>query len=994
MKCPQCAREVDEGSRRCGACGASLAAASAATKPKQVDGARTIFAGSGMKSPFAAGAGATPAGEGNGASASVSQPADEPHDSGQQTVRDFRPAGGKRKTESKKKVKAQLVDGDRPINTGDTDGVAKASGIAPGIAPEVVELVKAKESSAPRVIIDDRAHHNEIDESEQTLRSDPGPARAPLADRPTQQDKEMPAVVRGAPAHGGDAFIGKTLNNKFTVETKLGQGGFGAVYKGRQLVVGRDVALKVLHPQTARDPNLVARFKREGAVACNLRDAHTITTYDFDQTPDGTLYIVMELLKGKSLHDVFYEEAPLNWLRVFKILEQMCSSMGEAHVQGIVHRDIKPENIYLEERSGHPDYVKILDFGIAKIIRGDIGGGQSAPQLTATGQTLGTLEYMSPEQLMGKQLDGRSDIYAMGVVAYEMIVGHLPFPEANGPAELISAQLKKTPPLPSIALPGMGIPSGGDAVILRMLEKDRNKRYANVDDLNADLTAVINGLAPGATLVGGAAGTPVPMRAAASGPAAAPVLDQREGKDPGRSAPARAARGPLRFKRRSARADGCCQAPAPLGPRRGHGDGPGARARVRPGPLQAQLATSNLPSSAHIVRPNTSGSDPGNNHCQPLVIGGLVVDLRRHADHAMRRRGPGKHRHLDPLLREEMPVGAHGVTVGQRQRRDRSEHGVRAWRRDAERVHERPPRGDGEGVVVGHDRRPAAGKAGLQVRDRRRDTQPGRRIVGPDPVEEQVKARPSADQIQAVADDHRDEVGLAILARDEKTGPLGRAQPLVAVADVVSRAEGGEVERQHPRRVRAVDEDVDPACLQFGADPRHREDQRRRAGHVIDEREPGARGDRGEDGVGHVVGAVERERDPRDHDPCAGTLGDPVEGVLARVVGVVGGEQLVAGVEAERAQDRVHARRRVGDEDQILGVRVDEVGERAPGGVEPGLELAIEERDRAVLENGAQPRLLGLDGARAGTKRAMVEKREVGIEAEERAQGVVHGPPR
>src|SRR5262249_37888027 len=287
-----------------------------------------------------------------------------------------------------------------------------------------------------------------------------------------------------------DPFIGTVLNNRYLVETKLGQGGFGAVYKGKQTIVGREVALKVLHPDMARDPNLVARFRREGAVACNLRDAHTVTTYDFDQTPDGVLYIAMELLGGRSLHDIFYDEAPLPWRRVLRVIEQMCSSLGEAHRQGIVHRDIKPENIYLEDRPGHTDYVKVLDFGIAKIIRGDIGGN-NAPQLTATGQTLGTLEYMSPEQLMGKQLDGRSDVYAMGVLAYELIVGHLPFPDANGPAELIAAQLKKIPPPASAANPSGDVPAGCDAILLRMLEKDRAKRYQDVDEVAADITAVL-----------------------------------------------------------------------------------------------------------------------------------------------------------------------------------------------------------------------------------------------------------------------------------------------------------------------------------------------------------------------------------------------------------------------------------------------------------------------------------------------------------------------
>jgi serine/threonine-protein kinase len=275
------------------------------------------------------------------------------------------------------------------------------------------------------------------------------------------------------------------LNNRFHVDAKLGEGGFGAVYRGTQSGTNRKVALKLLHPEMTRDENLVARFRREGLVLCNLRDAHTITTYDFDQTPDGTLYIAMELLEGKSLHEIFHEEAPVEWRRMFKIASQMCSSLSEAHAQGIVHRDLKPENIYLENRPGNPEFVKILDFGIAKVMRGDGNPDPKAPQLTATGQTLGTLEYMSPEQLMGKQLDGRSDVYAIGVLAYELTTGRLPFPDAKGPAGLITAQLRQVPDPPSHAHPAGSIPGPVDSVVLKMLEKDKNKRFADVNELRA-----------------------------------------------------------------------------------------------------------------------------------------------------------------------------------------------------------------------------------------------------------------------------------------------------------------------------------------------------------------------------------------------------------------------------------------------------------------------------------------------------------------------------
>ncbi len=313
----------------------------------------------------------------------------------------------------------------------------------------------------------------------------PRPANPqPVAPKPQAAPKPKPRMK-----HGDEIYIDQVLNNRFKVESKIGEGGFGAVYRGVQLATGRKVALKLLHPEMTKDENLVARFRREGMVLCNLRDAHTITTYDFDQTPDGTLYIAMELLEGKSLHQIFHEQAPLEWKRVFKILTEMCSSLAEAHAQGIVHRDLKPENIYLESRPGNPEFVKILDFGIAKVMRGDSIDPQS-PQLTATGQTLGTLEYMSPEQLMGKQLDGRSDVYALGVVAYEMITGRLPFPDAKGPAGLITAQLKQTPQPPSVANPKANLPQAADRVILKCLEKDKNNRYPDVSALSFALTEV------------------------------------------------------------------------------------------------------------------------------------------------------------------------------------------------------------------------------------------------------------------------------------------------------------------------------------------------------------------------------------------------------------------------------------------------------------------------------------------------------------------------
>jgi serine/threonine-protein kinase len=341
-----------------------------------------------------------------------------------------------------------------------------------------------------------------------------------------------------------DPYVGQVLNDRFVIESKLGEGGFGAVYKGMQKGTNRVVAIKLLHPEMTRDKNVVERFRREGQVLCSLRDAHSVTTYDFDQTKDGTLFIAMELLEGRSLHDVFADEAPIDWRRMVKILSEMCTSLAEAHALGVVHRDLKPENVHLEKRAGNDEFVKILDFGIAKMLRGDGIGGNKGPQLTATGQTLGTLEFMSPEQLMGKELDGRSDIYGMAVLAYELMTGRLPFPDAIGPAMLISAQLKRTPDLPSVAYPAGNIPRDVDSMIFKMLQKHKTDRFADVAEVRSECLRILGaqGLnvsaaslpavvahAPAPVQPGG--GSPVAQLAAAA--ASAPGVAQE--KEPGPS---------------------------------------------------------------------------------------------------------------------------------------------------------------------------------------------------------------------------------------------------------------------------------------------------------------------------------------------------------------------------------------------------------------------------------------------------------------------------
>ena len=334
--------------------------------------------------------------------------------------------------------------------------------------------------------------------------------------QPTPARVTGPRAATPASAELAD-LSGHTLNNRYLVEAKIGEGGFGAVYRAKQTQMGRTVALKVLHPRMAKDAQVLGRFKREAQASSQLRNPHTVQVYDFDQTPEGIMYLSMEMLLGRSLHSVITNDGPLDPMRVARVMDGIADSLGEAHTQGIVHRDIKPENIFLEP-SPSPDFVKVLDFGIAKIVGGD-GGMASGPALTAAGQTLGTLEYMSPEQLMGAQLDGRSDLYAVGILAYEMLTGSLPFP-VKTPGEMITAHLKTVPPAPSRMIPHVAVPPALDQIILRLLEKQKEKRQANTAELRTELAALISGAAMSRPLAMAAASAPVPVPRAVQAPVA------------------------------------------------------------------------------------------------------------------------------------------------------------------------------------------------------------------------------------------------------------------------------------------------------------------------------------------------------------------------------------------------------------------------------------------------------------------------------------------
>jgi eukaryotic-like serine/threonine-protein kinase len=278
-----------------------------------------------------------------------------------------------------------------------------------------------------------------------------------------------------------DPLLGTVIDRRYRIEFRLAAGGFGAIYRAQHVISRRHVALKILHANLATEPEIVARFRREAEALGKLRSPHTVKAFDYGQTSDGVLYIAMELLQGESLYERYRALGPLPWQRMVTIARQVCDSLGEAHDLGIVHRDLKPTNIHLEEVGGDPD----LDFGIAKILHGST---LDNADLTRTGQMVGTFDYMAPEQMVGGQTSGQSDIYTLGIVMYEMMTGERPFGDPETPAAMLTAILAQTPsPMSTF----VEVPDELEAIVSRCLERDLVTRYASVHEVDADLERVL-----------------------------------------------------------------------------------------------------------------------------------------------------------------------------------------------------------------------------------------------------------------------------------------------------------------------------------------------------------------------------------------------------------------------------------------------------------------------------------------------------------------------
>lgn len=333
----------------------------------------------------------------------------------------------------------------------------------------------------------------------------------------------MPPTREGEPL---DPLVGQTIKGSYFVQQRIGGGGMGQVYKAVQINLDRPVALKLLRPSLLSDPSVVQRFHREARASSKLHHPNVIAVTDFGQTDDGTLFMAMEYVPGRNLLRVLRDEFPLGELRVINIGAQILAALGEAHRAGIIHRDLKPENVMVESRTGELDFVKVLDFGIAKIKE----PGDTQGQLTQVGLVCGTPDYMSPEQASQHPLDARSDLYSVGIILYELLTGSHPF-RGLTPTEMVRAHVEQQiPPMAERSLSGDKVSPGLEALVMRALKKEPAHRFLTADEMRRELLAcpvdpelaqravpgvptVVMPIAPwaGATPAGG--GSPVGARA-------------------------------------------------------------------------------------------------------------------------------------------------------------------------------------------------------------------------------------------------------------------------------------------------------------------------------------------------------------------------------------------------------------------------------------------------------------------------------------------------
>ncbi len=371
--------------------------------------------------------------------------------------------------------------------------------------------------SEAMVAQEEPAHHTHVEPRRETFPLSPTPAPTPTG-MPTPvriPDDELTAARKRAPApvsafravsasdsasealetfrassdNEYDRLVGQTLDGRYYVEKKIGEGGMGVVFAARHAVIERPLAIKVLKREVMRDTATIKRFVQEAKAASRIGHPNIVDVTDFGTTPDGMTYSVMEFVHGQTLGAAIRAAAPFPPQRSIKIAAQIARALGAAHDKGIIHRDLKPENVFLIDRDGRTDFVKIVDFGIAKVAA--TPGTAPEPRLTRAGSVFGTPEYMAPEQAAGRgDTDGRVDIYALGIILYEMTCGRVPH-RADSMVRTLAMQMLDPIEPPTRVRPDLHIPADLEEIILHALAKKREHRYQTMGEFLAALEKVL-----------------------------------------------------------------------------------------------------------------------------------------------------------------------------------------------------------------------------------------------------------------------------------------------------------------------------------------------------------------------------------------------------------------------------------------------------------------------------------------------------------------------